>query len=201
MRTNEKNPIDWLFPEVRKKTLSLLLSDPGKRWYLRDIERRTGLAVSALRRELTGLTRAEIISRTREGNRTYYQANADCPFLPELSGLIRKTTGVVEVLAECLRPLADRIEAAFVHGSFAKGTLKAASDVDLIVIGSAGFADVVDAVGEAQDRLSREVNPSVYPVDEFKGKIADKHHFLTTVLDEPKIFIIGDEHVLARLAQ
>ena len=201
MRTKKNNPIDWLFPEARKKTLALLLGDPDRRWYLRDIERRTALAIGTVRRELTGLAKAEIISKTKDGNRTYYQANRECPFFPELSGLLRKTAGVVEVLSECLKPLARKIEVAFVHGSFAKGTVKAGSDVDLIVIGSCSFGEAVDATSKAQDGLGREVNPSVYPVDEFKKKVAGKHHFLTTVLNEPRIFVVGDENDLRRLAQ
>ena len=102
MRTKKKKPIDWLFPEVRSKTLALLLDDPGKRWYLRDMERRTGLGVSTVRRELTGLTEAEIISKTLDGNRTCYQANRECPFLQDLCALLRNTTGVIESLKRSL---------------------------------------------------------------------------------------------------
>ncbi len=69
MRAKKNNPIDWLFPEARKKTLALLLGDPDRRWYLRDIERRTGLAIGTVRRELTGLAKAEIISKTKDQRR------------------------------------------------------------------------------------------------------------------------------------
>src|SRR4030042_2119702 len=148
MRTIKKNPIDWLFPEVRKKVLALLLSSPDKRWYLRDIERRTGLAIGTVRRELTGLNRAEIITKTKDGNRTYYQANEECPFLPELSGMLRKTAGLVDVVRQALKTLATKIEAAFVHGSFARGVVKADSDIDLIVVGSCSFGEVVDAISQ-----------------------------------------------------
>ena len=202
MRTKKKKPIDWLFPEVRKKTLALLLGDPDKRWYLRDIERRTGLAIGTVRRELTGLARAEIISKTKDGNRTYYQANRECPFLPELSGLLKKTTGVIEALAECLEPLAEKIEVAFVHGSFAKGTVKSVSDVDLIVIGSCRFDQVVDAIHDLQEKIGREVNPTVYPVREWQEKLVSGNHFVRSVANtEDKIFIMGSKDDLARLAQ
>jgi len=201
MRTIGKNPIDWLFPEVRKKVLALLLSDPAQRWYLRDIERRTDLAIGTVRRELTGLAKAEIITKSKDGNRTYYQANTECPFFPELSGLLRKTAGFVYVLFEALKQLSDKVKIAFVHGSFATGAVRADSDVDLIVIGSCSFAEVVDAISQTQDKLGREVNPSVYPVDEFRQKVASKHHFLSSVLSEPKVFLVGDENELGRLAQ
>ena len=201
MRTEKKNPINWLFPQARKKVLALLLTDPTQRWYLRDIERRTGLAIGTVRRELTGLAGAEIITKSKDGNRTYYQANTDCPFFPELSGLLRKTAGLADVLSEALRSLSKKIKVAFVYGSFAANSAKAASDVDLIVIGKCTFAEVVEALMPGQAKLGREVNPSVYPVEEFQKKIAAEHHFLKTVLGEKKIFLIGDEDELARLAE
>ncbi len=101
----------------------------------------------------------------------------------------------------CNHYLLDRVKVAFVHGSFAKGSMKADSDVDIIVIGSCRFAEVVNSITHAQDKLGMEVNPSVYPEAEFKEKIAKKHHFLTTTLKEPKIFLIGDDNELGRLAQ
>jgi len=201
MRTRTQNPIDWLFPEVRKKVLALLLGSPDNRWYLRDIERRLGLAIGTIRRELTGLTSAGIVAKSKDGNRTYYQANIDCPFFPELSGLLRKTAGVVDVLCEAMKPLSKKIKVAFVYGSFATDSAKTSSDVDLMVIGSCRFSEVVDAIGQAQNKLGREVNPSVYPVDEFREKVKAEHHFLNTVLREPKVFVIGGENELARLAQ
>ena len=201
MRTRTQNPIDWLFPEVRKKVLALLLGSPDNRWYLRDIERRLGLAIGTIRRELTGLTSAGIVAKSKDGNRTYYQVNIDCPFFPELSGLLRKTAGVVDVLCEAMKPLSKKIKVALVYGSFATDSAKTSSDVDLMVIGSCRFSEVVDAIGQAQNKLGREVNPSVYPVDEFREKVKAEHHFLNTVLREPKVFVIGGENELARLAQ
>ena len=202
MRTKKKNPIDWLFPEVRKKALALLLGDPDRRWHLRDIARQTGLAISTVRRELTGLANAEIVTRTADGNRTYYQANRECPFFAELSGLLRKTAGVIEVLSEYVKPLAKKIKIAFVHGSFAKGTIRATSDLDLIVIGSCRFGEVVDAIHEAQDKLGREVNPTVYPQNEWQEKLASGNHFVCSVSSDPdKIFIIGSKDDLARLGE
>jgi len=201
MGTKKKNPIDWLFPEVRKKVLALLLTDPAQRWYLRDIERRTSLAIGTVRRELIGLANAGIITKSKDGNRTYYRANTDCPFFPELSGLLRKTAGLADVLSEAFEPLAKKIEVAFIYGSMATGSAKSQSDIDLMVIGECSFGEVVGALMPGQEKLGREVNPSVYPIEEFQKKIEAEHHFLKTVLRESKIFLIGDEDELARLAE
>jgi hypothetical protein len=88
-----------------------------------------------------------------------------------------------------------------VFGSLAKGSANAGSDVDVMVIGDVSFAEVVGALTPAQERLGREINPVVYPAEEVRRKLAQGHHFLTTVWKEPKVFLLGSDHELARLAQ
>jgi DNA-binding transcriptional ArsR family regulator len=200
MRTTKKTAIDWLLPEVRKEVLSLLLTNPEQSWHLRDIARKTGFAPGTLQRELTGLAQAEIVLKRKDGNRMYYQANKTCPIFPELSSLLRKTAGLADILKNALKPLSKKIRAAFVYGSFAADSFKANSDVDLMVIGSCSFREVVAAMGKPQEVLSREINPSVYPAEEFRTKTAEGHHFLKTVLASPKVFLIGNEHELEELA-
>ena len=118
-----------------------------------------------------------------------------------MEGLVRKTAGLAGLLRDALRPLSKKIKIAFVYGSMARGSVKSQSDVDLMVIGSCDFAEVVEALMPVQEKLGREVNPSVYPIDEFQKKIAAEHYFVKTVLGSPKILLIGEEHELTRLAQ
>jgi len=195
-----KTAIDWLFPPVRKRLLALLLGRPDARWHLRDIGRQTGLALGTVRRELAGLVQAEIVTAAKDGNRTYYQANRASPLFPELAGLMRKTAGLANCLREALLPLADKIKVAFLHGSQVGGGAAAASDVDVLVVGKATFAEVTSALSPYQERLGREINPTVYPKEEFRRKVAAGHHFLLTVLKEPKVFLVGDEDDLAEVA-
>jgi predicted nucleotidyltransferase len=154
-----------------------------------------------MQRELKRLSEAGIILRQVRGRQVFYQANRQCPIFPELQGLLVKTVGVADILRKALAALADRIQVAFLYGSMVKGSARSASDVDVLVIGEITFAELVAALCPAQERLGREVNPSVYPRKEFCGKLAQHHHFLTSVLKEPKVFLVGDEHELARLAQ
>jgi len=90
---------------------------------------------------------------------------------------------------------------AFIYGSLAKGTGKADSDVDVMVIGKTSFGDVVAVLQTAQAAVSREVNPSVYSEQEFRAKCQAKHHFVTSVMNAPKVFLVGGEHELKRLAE
>jgi predicted nucleotidyltransferase len=190
-----------LFGKTRRAVLGLLYGHADQAFYLRQIARLTRVGLGAVQRELEELSSAGIIRRTRRGNQVYFEAHGRCPVFKELKNLITKTVGVGQVLTQALAPLRDQIDVAFVHGSVARGEETRTSDIDLLVIGEATFADVVSALGGAQETLGREVNPAVYPAYEFKTKLAGENHFLRAVMEKPKLFLIGDEHELARLAQ
>ena len=190
-----------LFGKTRQALLSLFYSQPEESFYLRQVVRAADVGQGTVQRELQQLSEGGIIKRTKRGQQVYYQANRDCPVFAELRGLIMKTAGLADVLKKALKPLAKKIQVAFVYGSFAANTAKASSDVDLMVIGSCSFGEVTDAIFKTQDKLGREVNPSVYPAGEFKEKSATGHHFIKTVMAGAKIFLIGDENELKRLAQ
>jgi len=199
MRTKARTDSEWLFPKARREVLGLLMINPDRRWHLREIVRRANCALGTVRRELEGLTAAGILTRSKDGNRVYFQANTACPTYPELRGLMLKTVGLADVLREVLAPLAGGIAVAFVYGSMASGESGPESDVDVLVVGGVKFAEVVAALGSAQGKLGREVNPTVYPPAEFRRKVADGHHFLQRVLEGRKLFLIGGEGELAGL--
>ncbi len=176
--------------------LGWLLGHADEAYYLRELVRQTGGAVGAVQRELEQLTAAGLVRREVRGKQVYFQANQKAAIFPELQGLFAKTAGLVDILREALMPLADRMHAAFVFGSAARGELHASSDIDLLVVGEASFADVITAIQGAEKRLGRDVNPTVYSADEFRAKVGAKQHFLMTVLAEPKMFVLGsDTHI------
>ncbi|MFO7675173.1 MAG: MarR family transcriptional regulator [bacterium] len=189
-----------LFGRTRRAVLSLLYGHPDEEFYVRQIIRTTGIGQGTVQRELERLVAAGLICRREHGRQVYLRANRDSPVYQELRGLLVKTAGVADVLREALAPLADRIRAAFVYGSFARGDERRTSDVDVMAVGDAGFVEVSDALGSAQRTLGRELNPVVYSEPEFHAKVAENRVFVKTVLREPKVFLIGDEHELDRLA-
>lgn len=194
-------PILPLFGKTRQVLLSVLYSRPDEAHLQENLIQLAALGRGTVQRELDFLARAGVLRRTVRGRQVYFQANADSPIYSELRGLIVKTAGVANALRVALAPLAKRIRAAFIYGSIAKGQERRASDVDVMVIGDISFADTAEALGRAQQAIGREVNPSVYPSEEFRAKLAAKHHFLRSVMKGEKIFLIGDEHELARLAK
>src|SRR5687768_7403794 len=112
--------IDALFPAVRQDVLAATMMHPDRWWYLSDLAAHLGRSPSSLQREVAQLTAAGILETRQEANRIYYRPNAECPLLPELTGLIAKTVGVADVLRSALKPIARQIEWAFIYGSLAR---------------------------------------------------------------------------------
>jgi predicted nucleotidyltransferase len=190
-----------LFGRTRQAVLALLYTHADESYYMRQIARAVGAGQGAVQRELVQLSKAGILVREPKGVQFFYRANRNCPIFTELQGLIIKTAGVADVLRAALATLAERIDVAFIHGSMARGKAGLLSDIDLVIVGKVSFEDVVTALSPTQERLGREVNPSVYPREEFQRKLRDRHHFLTRVMGTPRIMLIGDEHDIGRLAE
>jgi predicted nucleotidyltransferase len=188
-----------LFGRTRRRVLGWLLGHPTEAFYLRQIVRQAGVGQGAVQRELDLLTRAGLLRRTVQGRQVYFRANDESPIFPELQALFLKTAGVGDVLREALRPMAKRVLVAFVFGSAARGELRPNSDIDLLVVGDLPFDSVAHALAEAQRQLGRDVNPTVYSPGEFREKLRAGHHFLTSVLEAPRIFVVGGSDELARL--
>jgi predicted nucleotidyltransferase len=188
--------LDALFPKARQQILAVFFMSPGREWYLSALARHLRVRPSSLQRELASLTKAGILRWRKDGNRTYYQAETASPVFEGLHGLLLRTAGLREVLIEGIEPFKDRIQVAFVYGSVARDEERAASDIDLMVIGRVGLSELVPALKDAEDQLGRSVNPSIYPTDEFARKLAEGHHFLKAVMKGKKLFILGDRHDL-----
>jgi predicted nucleotidyltransferase len=180
--------------------LGWLFSHPDERYFVRQLTKLVNEDSTNVSRELARLEKSGILISTAEGKQKYYQANRESPLFDELHGLIVKTTGVADVLREALAPEREQIRLAFIFGSIAFGNERRSSDIDVMVVGAVSFGRVVSLLSPAEGQLRREVNPVVYPVTEFKKKVNDDHHFVKTVLEGQKIFLVGGESELAKLA-
>ena len=197
--TRRPSASSLLFPAAyRRQVLSLLLLHPERSLHVREIARLTGTTAGTLNKELTRLHEAGLLDRERVGNQVQYSANRSHPIYSELAAILRKTVGLADVLIEALTPFAHDIDVAFVFGSIARGTENTGSDVDLLIIGDAEFGSVVDALHPAQQQLGREINPKVFRRSEWNGKLRSKDSFVSEIIRQPKIFLIGTEDELAK---
>lgn len=189
-----------LFGRTRSAMLAMLYGHADQSFYLRQLVRAVGAGHGAVQRELKHLTDMGLVVRRVQGNQVLYQANSQSPIFLEIKSLITKSVGTQDAIRSALASLGSEIQIAFVYGSVARQKERANSDVDLMVLGNAPFSEVVSALGPAQRMLAREINPTVFPVSEFRSKLAAGNHFLRTVMREKKLFVLGTEDELAELA-
>ena len=184
---------DALFTETQQNVLGLLYGQPDRSFYTKEILRLTGMGVATIKRELDRMLSADILRLSKIGNQHHYQANPQCPVYGELLDIVKKTFGVAEVVRDALEPLAEKIDWAFVYGSLASGKETAASDIDLLIVGEASFAEVVTGLYPVGEKLGREINPKIYRKKEWKRLKTKGDAFVDEVLAKSKINIIGDE--------
>lgn len=188
--------LDALFPKVRQDILATTLLDPEREWYLSELARHLKVRPSSLHRELANLSDAGLLASRSDGNRVYYRAVPRHPLFADLRGIMLRTVGLAGVLEKGLHRFRSRIRVAFVHGSIARRDEHSTSDVDVMIVGDAGLAEVAPALKRAEARLLRPINATIYTAPEAARKVRDGHHFLGAVMSGPKLFVIGDEHDL-----
>jgi len=197
MKTNRL--AELLSSRARAEIFRLLFGGRGEELHVREIERRSGLNNSTLRQELRKLVGLDLVQSRRDSNRVYYRAKAENPLYPEIRNLVLKTSGLSDVLKSALRD--KRIHVAFVFGSIASGEEKAGSDVDLMVIGQLGLRDLSRLLSGLEEKIGREVNPHVLREEEFRKRIRAKEHFVSRIMETPKIFIVGSRRELEAMGR
>ena len=183
---------------VRAEIFRLLFDGTGEELHMRELERRTGCVIGTIQTELKKLVKIDLVTSRRDGNRLYYSAKANHPLYADLCSLVQKTVGVVGALRAALSDCRE-IDCAFVFGSFANSREHAASDVDLMVIGTVGLRALMGKLSLLSESFGREINPHVLTAEEFCARISQNDHFLVNVMQSRKQFVRGGEDDLAKL--
>lgn len=190
---------DALFSKTQQRVLALLFVNADRSFYTNEIIRFVDSGIGVVQRELEKLAASELITVKKIGNQKHYQASRDTPIFEELRSILLKTAGLADILHLALLPLADRIQTAFIYGSIAKGSDTAQSDIDVLIIGKdLDYADVYRVISASEAQLGRPVNPSIYSLQELQRKLADDNAFVSRVLKQPKIFLLGSDDDLPR---
>jgi predicted nucleotidyltransferase len=192
--------IDAIFSKARAEVLRNLFCDDDTELHLREIARRSGLTLHAIQKELASLTAAEIVVSRRDGNRQYFKANKANPIYPELRGIVQKDNAIADLIAVALQN-APGIEVAFIYGSVASRDEKAASDVDLFVIGAIGLRELVPLLRPVSEKIRREINPYNTTAESWRQKLSSNDAFTNNVASGAKIFVKGNQDDLERLAK
>jgi len=188
-----------LSSRVRAEIFRLLFGLNEKELHMREMERQAALSLGTIRQDLQKLVKLDLVKARRDGNRLYYRANTDHPLFPEIRNLVLKTAGLVEVIKSAL----DRegIEVAFIFGSLARSKERAESDVDLMVIGTIGLRSLSSRLAGVSEQIGREINPHALSIEEFRRRKQNGNHFLSNVMESPKLFIIGSENDLEAMGR
>lgn len=197
--TESTSLADALFPKVRQRILAVLFGAPDRSFYANEVIALAASGTGAVQRELASLSGSGLLTVNKHGNQKHYQANANAPVFAELRSLVLKTMGLADVLRNALSPLAAQIDFAFVYGSVARQQDTAHSDVDVMIVSATlGYGEVFGALEDAAVSLGRKVNPTLYTPQEWSKRLAQDSAFVTRVVQQPKIWLIGtDEQIHA----
>lgn len=180
---------------IRQDLLSLFFTNPSQKYYLRQLERILNYSAGSIRRELLKFQKDGLFNTKKSGNLLLYSLDTSHPIFKELKSIVSKTIGVEASLKKTLATV-ERIKFAFIYGSFAKDKEKAASDIDLMVIGEPNASSLNEKIAELEKKLKREINPTIYSLQEYKSKKRAKSAFLIDLLKNPKIMLIGEKNAL-----
>lgn len=175
---------------VTRAVLAPFIERPDRSLYQRELVRATGKPLRSVQRELDRLARDGLVTTERSGNRVYYRA-ASTPAFRRVRALLAPHGGLVQTLRSALEPLGDRVRLALAFGSVARGDEGPESDVDLLVVGSAARWDLVPPVRRAEREIGREVNVTLYTVEEFRDRVRTEDYFVAGLLAGPTIAVMG----------
>ncbi len=181
--------------KIRQGLLTIFFTNPSQKYYLRELQRLLGYSAGSIRRELLRFQKDNLFNTNKVGNLLFYSINTSHPLFKELKSIVSKTVGVEGSLKKVLSSI-NGIKIAFIYGSFASKKEKSASDIDLMVIGNPNTSSLNEKIAELEKRLKREINPTIYSLQEYRVKKRAKSGFIMDLLKNPKIILIGKENDL-----
>jgi DNA-binding transcriptional ArsR family regulator len=184
---------------ARVKLLGLLSLNPGQRYYLRQLAKSLHLPIRAIQRETERLLQAGLLKKAIDGNRVYFQIKPEHFLYPEIKRMFLKMLGARALLGEALQP-PPGIQAAFVFGSFAADEATAEGEVDLFVVGELAARRLQATLAKFHEDTRRELKVYVASAAEWRAALGRRDGFIFKVMQSPKVFIVGDEGALDRIA-
>jgi predicted nucleotidyltransferase len=190
MRTLAPALLPLFRSEMQIRMLALLLLQPERSWTLHELTSALGSPQSSVHRELGRAESAGIVRRDAEARPHRFSAATDDAFYEPLADLLRRSVGVEEQLRATL----DRpdVHAAVIHGSWASGTRRPDSDIDVLVIGDADLRELRRLVRPIGKEAGRTLDLTVFRYREFGQLLGEQSSFARRVLEAPVTVLVGD---------
>jgi predicted nucleotidyltransferase len=185
-----------LFGKTRAAVLRELFVNPDRRLSFNELVRRVKSGPGAIAREIAMLIDAGLVIEQREGNQRFLAARKESPVFGEIKSFITKTSGTPVLLREVLADLESNLEVAFIFGSVAQGKEREHSDLDLFLIGTAGYSQITERLYSTEERLGRRIEVLYFDPTSDQDRASLLKSSMKAIMTGPKIFVIGDESVL-----
>lgn len=181
--------------KVRVKLLKLFLTSNEPLLHVREIVRRVGEEINAVRRELLRMEKFGLVSSEWRANRRLYSFRRDYLYYPQLLGMVAKSSGLGGTIVQNKARL-GRIKYAMISTRYAKNQESSAEDVDLLVVGQIVLPELQSIVQDEQAKRENEINYSFMDDAEFQFRVKRRDPFILRVITQPKIMLIGEEDEL-----
>ena len=176
--------------KARQRVLAYYFTNPTARHHLRALAQRLRVDPSNLSKELGRLERGGLLHSEVNGRQKYFQLNREYPLFDEVRGIVAKTIGAAPLIAQSLKKI-EGLGEAYLYGSFARNQQDAASDIDVLVIGTPREEVLAETMRKLERRLGREINYTVLTRKEFKSRRARKDAFLENVWHNKRVSLVG----------
>lgn len=183
---------DLITSKSRVKLLNVLLADPSQMYHVRELVRRTGDEINAVRRELFFLQDKGILEREPRANRVYYSLSKSYPFYFDILRMGAKTLGLGAAVLKN-RVKLGKIKYAMFSGRFARRMKNSPDEVDLLVVGTVVLPELALLVREEEKKINSEINYTVMTEDEFSFRKKKRDPFIASILSGSRVMLIGDE--------
>jgi predicted nucleotidyltransferase len=176
--------------KARQRLLAYYFANPTARLHLRDLAERLDIDPANLSKELRRLETEGLFRSELSGRQKYFQLNRGYPLFAEVRSIVSKTVGASSLITLSLNKI-DGIEQAYLYGSFASNQQDAASDIDVLVIGTPHDEALAEAMRKIERQLGREVSYTVLTRREFDSRRKRKDAFLENVWHNKRVLLIG----------
>jgi len=151
--------------QTRIKLLLKFFLNPESKSYLRELAEEFGESTNAVRLELNRFSEAGLLTSKENGRTKMYQANPNHPLFPEIQSMVRKFTGIDQLIPQVLSQLGE-IHSAFVTGDYARGI--DSGIIDLVIVGKVDELYLKKLIDKAENLIHRKIRSLVLSDEELK---------------------------------